>query len=231
MLVCQNRMGSTVGSSEELDFLTMLILSLWSFITFESQLLTSWSIFCSLDTQVLIFLGCPATRKFLRIHWDLFVHKEEKYIVFLICKVWNEENNRFYNSATLCSFRYKRSSSLLLFLSYSIPIPSLLLTKKQHYSTFFFLFPFVNFFLSSKGWLIFLSFFFQCFREAISAGSVQGCNPLSFSCSVTYNLLVYTHRLKNCQIPPLPKQSLRICQVLLALPSSMPESRKGFHKT
>lgn len=136
ILVCQNRMGTTVGSSEELDFLTMLILSLWSFITFESQLLTSWSIFCSLDTQVSIFLGCPATRTFLRIHWNLFVHKEEKYIFFLIHKVWNEENNRFYNSATLCSFRYKRSSSLLLFLSYSIPIPSLLLTKKQHYSRY-----------------------------------------------------------------------------------------------
>lgn len=77
-----------------------------------------------------MFLACPAERRFLRIVWNLFVHKKEKYIVFLLHKIWNKENNGFHNSITHCSFRQKESSSLLFFFSYNIPISSLLLRKK-----------------------------------------------------------------------------------------------------
>lgn len=97
------------------------------------------------------------------------MHKEEKYIVFFLDKIWNEENDRFHNSLTHYGSRQKESSSLLLFLSYSIPVSSLVLRKKPcnmrhlaiflQYTALFSLFGFF-FLLSSffvfEGWLIFL---------------------------------------------------------------------------
>lgn len=208
IFVCQDRMGSTVGSSEgELAFLSMLILSLWSFITVESQLWTSWPIFYIPDAQE-IFVGCPARRRFLRIDWKFFVHKEEKYIVFLLYKVWNEENNRFHNSTTHYGFRHKWSSSLAIpFLQYSYRF----LTSKKHCylrhvvtslqdTALFWFFSFCQLFPLPWRLTDLLSFFLQCFREPISAGSVQECNPLCLcilSDMYSFSLYSWTHKLPD----------------------------------